>query len=125
VFTSLGNVQNIGEYTIELNNNIDVDQRRYNACVMGQVAAIWLDGNDPQKRFDRSIVIYGKSMDPNYIRAYHGCYDPLAYPLFFLVVRLVGKTSTDKLIEYKVPPPSNAKRKYTKCKRKCRCTCMC
>jgi hypothetical protein len=37
-----------------------------------------------KKRFDRSIVIYGKSMDPNYIRAYHGCYDPLAYPLFFL-----------------------------------------
>jgi hypothetical protein len=50
VLTSLGNVQNIGEYTIELNNSIDVDQRRYNARVMGQVAAIWLDGNDPQKK---------------------------------------------------------------------------
>jgi hypothetical protein len=60
VFTSLGNVHNLDEYTIELNTSIDVDQRRYNAPAMDQVAAIWLDGNDSQKRFDRSIVIYGK-----------------------------------------------------------------
>jgi hypothetical protein len=82
VFTCLDNVQNF-EYTIELNTSIDVDQRRYNAPAMDQVVAIWLDGNDPKKRFDHSIVIYGKSMDPHYIRAYHGFYDPLAYPLFF------------------------------------------
>jgi hypothetical protein len=50
---------------------------------MDQVVAIWLDGNDPQKRFDSSIVIYGKSMAPHYIMAYHSCYDSLAYPLFF------------------------------------------
>ncbi|XP_037448630.1 uncharacterized protein LOC119318209 isoform X3 [Triticum dicoccoides] len=31
----------------------------------------------------RSIMVYGKSDKPQYIKAYHGCYDPLSYPLFF------------------------------------------
>jgi hypothetical protein len=122
VFTSLGNVHNLDEYTIELNTSIDVDQRRYNAPAMDQVAAIWLDGNDSQKSFDRSIVIYGKLMEPHYIRGYHGCYDPLAYPLFFPR----GETGwEDKQIEYRVPPPSKPKRKYTKWLRTGWCTCVC
>jgi hypothetical protein len=50
---------------------------------MHQVIAIWVDGTNPQYRFDRSIVIYGKEDEPHYIRAYYGYYDPLAYPLFF------------------------------------------
>nr|TKW09935.1 hypothetical protein SEVIR_6G134300v2 [Setaria viridis] len=82
LFTSLGTLVDIQEYMIELNTKISVDQRRYNALAMDQIAAIWVDGNDPQHRFSRSIVIYGKSNDPHYIRAYHDCYDPLAYPLF-------------------------------------------
>ena len=28
-------------------------------------------------------MVYGKSDNPRYIRGYHGCYDPLSYPLFF------------------------------------------
>jgi hypothetical protein len=33
--------------------------------------------------FDRSVVIYEKiDRRPQYIRAYHGCYDPLAYPIY-------------------------------------------
>jgi hypothetical protein len=35
-------------------------------------------------------MVYGTSGEPQYIKAYHRCYDPLSYPLFFLVVRLVG-----------------------------------
>ncbi|XP_048546059.1 uncharacterized protein LOC125525078 isoform X4 [Triticum urartu] len=31
----------------------------------------------------RSIMVYGKSDKPQYIKAYHGCYDPLSYALFF------------------------------------------
>ncbi|RCV32730.1 hypothetical protein SETIT_7G026900v2 [Setaria italica] len=71
LFTGLGTVKNVQEYTNELNTSIGVDQRRYNAPAMDQVAAI-------------CIVIHGKRNDAHYIRAYHGCYDPLAYPLFFL-----------------------------------------
>jgi hypothetical protein len=84
VFRSLGSVSNIAEYSIELNISISIDQRRYKAPRMNQVAAIWVDGNDPQqRRFSRSIIIYGSEDRPHYDRVYHGCYDPLVYPLFF------------------------------------------
>jgi hypothetical protein len=41
LFKSLGSVSNIVDYNIELNTSIFVDQRRYNAPRMDQVAAIW------------------------------------------------------------------------------------
>ena len=47
-FRSLGNVPNLDEYKIELNTDIDVDQRRYNAPTVSQVAAIWEEGCDLQ-----------------------------------------------------------------------------
>jgi hypothetical protein len=47
LFKSLGSVSNIAKYNIELNTSISVDQRRYNTPGMDQVAAIWVDGNDP------------------------------------------------------------------------------
>jgi hypothetical protein len=110
-FKSLGTLTNLDCYAIELNTSISVDQRRYNAPAMEQVAAIWFDGNDPQQRFERSIVIYGKENQPHYIRPYHGCYDPLAYPMF----NPNGETGwEDKKILYQDSPPSKPKRKYTK-----------
>jgi hypothetical protein len=39
--------------------------------------------SDTAKQFKRSIVVCGTSGEPQYIKAYHGCYDPLLYPLFF------------------------------------------
>jgi len=48
VFKSLGTLSNLDRYSIALNTSISVDQRRYNAPAMEQVAAIWFDGNDPQ-----------------------------------------------------------------------------
>ena len=83
VFKSLGVVPNLDEYRISLNTDIKLDQRRYNAPTTSQVAAIWVEGSDPQKTFDRSVIVYGKGERPLYIRAYYGCYDPLSYPLFF------------------------------------------
>jgi len=51
LFKNLGSVSNIAEYNIELNTSISVDQRRYNAPGMDQVAAIWMDGEaSPHKR---------------------------------------------------------------------------
>lgn len=82
-FRMLGGVKNLDEYKIELNTNIEVDQRRYNAPTAGQVAAIWMDGTDPKHMFERSVMVCGVADKPVYIRAYHGCYDPLSYPLFF------------------------------------------
>ena len=68
IFKSLDTLTNLDCYTIELNTSIFVDQRRYNAPAMEQVVAIWFDGNDPQQRLERSIVIYGKENQPHYIR---------------------------------------------------------
>lgn len=82
-FRSIGAVPNLDEYRISLNTDINLDQRRYNAPTTSQVAAIWVEGSDPQNSFDRSVVVYGKGDRPVYIRAYYGCYDPLSYPLFF------------------------------------------
>ena len=47
-FKSIGTLTNLDCYAIALNASISVDQRRYNAPAMEQVAAIWFDGNDPQ-----------------------------------------------------------------------------
>ena len=111
LFRNLDSLSNIAEYNIELNTSISVDQRRYIAPRMDQIAAIWVDGNDPQQRFSRSIIIYGSEDRPHYIRAYHGYYDPLAYPL----LSPSGETGwEDKKIEYRDPPPAKPKRKYTK-----------
>jgi hypothetical protein len=49
VFQSLGNIANLNEYRIELNTDIGVDQRRYNAPTISQVAAIWGEGSDSAK----------------------------------------------------------------------------
>jgi hypothetical protein len=79
----LGNVANLDEYRIELNTDIGVNQRRYNVPTVSQVAAIWEEGSDTAKQFERSIMVCVTSGEPQYIKAYHGCYDPLLYPLFF------------------------------------------
>ena len=105
-FKSLGTMGNLQEYNITLNTTISVDQRRFNAPAKEQVAAIWMDGNDPGQRFQRSIVVYGKSEHPFYIRPYHGCYDPLGYPFFFHVVKLDGKIRTYCIEKHHKPSQS-------------------
>jgi hypothetical protein len=56
-----------------------------------------MEGNDPQRCFDRSVVVYGRTdRHPQYIRAYHGCYDPLAYPIY----NPRGKTGWNKFMPY-------------------------
>jgi hypothetical protein len=49
VFRSLGNIANLDEYRIELNTDIGVNQRRYKAPTVSQVAAIWVEGSDTTK----------------------------------------------------------------------------
>ncbi|CAD6226612.1 unnamed protein product [Miscanthus lutarioriparius] len=46
-FRRNGAFPNLDDYRIELNTNITPDQRRYNASTASQVAAIWMEGNDP------------------------------------------------------------------------------
>jgi hypothetical protein len=83
IFWSLVNVANLDEYRTELNTDIGVDQRRYNAPTVSQVAVLWEEGSDTAREFERSIMVCGIAGEPQYIKAYHRCYDPLSYPLFF------------------------------------------
>jgi hypothetical protein len=100
-FKRNGAFPNLDDYRIELNTNVTPDQRRYNAPTASQVGAIWMEGNDPQRCFDRSVVVYGRTdRRPQYIRAYHGCYDPLAYPLY----NPRGETCWNKFMPYSADP---------------------
>jgi hypothetical protein len=33
--------------------------------------------------FDRNVILHGNNKEIKGIRSYHGCYDPLSYPVFF------------------------------------------
>lgn len=74
--------------------------QRYNAPTASQVAAIWLEGNDPQRSFDRSVLVYARGDQPRYIKAYHGCCDPLSYPLFLPR----GETGWNRFMPYNDMP---------------------
>jgi hypothetical protein len=78
-----GKSGNIEEYKIELHTSISIDQMRFNAPAMDQVAVIWQDGSDEQRKFKWSIMIYANSGHATFNHAYHGFYDPLSYPLFY------------------------------------------
>jgi hypothetical protein len=46
-FRRNGAFSNLDDYWIKLNMNITPDQRRYNDATTSQVAAIWMEENDP------------------------------------------------------------------------------
>lgn len=98
-FNRVGTMPNLDDYKIEINTNVTPDQRRYNAPTTSQVAAIWLEGDDPVRTFDRHVMVHAKGEKPSYIKAYHGCYDPLAYPLF----NPNGETGWNVKMPYETP----------------------
>jgi len=114
VFRTEGQMENLDELKTELNTSISFDQRRYNAPAMDQVAAIWQDGSDEKNKFKHSIMVFPNSGGPQFIRAFHGCYDPLAYPILYPG----GETGwEDKSILLEETPTirfSRTRRKYTK-----------
>jgi hypothetical protein len=82
LFRRNGDFPNMENYRVELNTNVTFDQRRYNAPTTSQVVAIWMDGTDHQRSFDRSVVVFGKTdRRTQYVKAWDGCYDELAYPI--------------------------------------------
>ena len=83
-FRSLGaHKDNLDDYRIDLNTDKRLDQRRYNRPVSSEVAAIWVEGTDLAKRFDRRITLCGNNNERHSIRVTSGAYDPLSYPLFY------------------------------------------
>lgn len=83
-FRSLGAcVDSLAEYRIDLNTDKKLDQRTYNTPIASEVAAIWVEGTDLARRFQRSITLYRDNNERYGIHATQSCYDPLSYPLFF------------------------------------------
>nr|XP_020178789.2 uncharacterized protein LOC109764361 [Aegilops tauschii subsp. strangulata] len=83
-FRSLGaHKDNLDDYRIDLNTDKRLDQRRYNRPLSTEVAAIWVEGSDLAKRFDRRITLCGNNNERHSIRVTSGAYDPLSYPLFY------------------------------------------
>jgi hypothetical protein len=80
---TMGEVEDFSDYHIEFNLDQQLDQRTYNKPLMSEVAAVWVEGSEHQGQFENSIVLHGKDRSWKGIRSYHGCYDPLSYPLFF------------------------------------------
>ncbi|KAG2562244.1 hypothetical protein PVAP13_8KG265402, partial [Panicum virgatum] len=102
------------ELKIELNTTIFVGQRRYNAPTMDQVAAIWQDSSHERNKFKRSIMVYPNSGHPEFLRAYHGCYDPLAYPILYPGGETGWEDKSILLEEIPIIHFPRIRRKYTK-----------
>ncbi|KAJ9567031.1 hypothetical protein OSB04_002997 [Centaurea solstitialis] len=82
-FRSLAELGPLDNYRVTLNTSVELDQRLYNQLTTSKVAAIWVEGNDNITAYKRSIVVYGRSDYSKKIEHFYGCYDPLAYRLFF------------------------------------------
>jgi hypothetical protein len=82
-FRSLGQAENLDDYRLILNLDQRLDQRRYNAPITSEVAAVWVEGNQGNNTFVKNVVLHGNNKEIQSIKAYYGCYDPLSYPLFF------------------------------------------
>jgi hypothetical protein len=79
----MGEVEDFSDVHIEFNLDQRLDQRVYNKPLTSEVAAVWIEGSEHRGQFDNSVVLHGKDRSWKGIWSYHGCYDPLSYPLFF------------------------------------------
>jgi len=82
-FRTMGAVDNLEDYHVELNLDQRLDQRTYNVPITSEVAVVWIEGSERHGQFEHSVVLQGKDRSIHDIRSYHGCYDALSYPLFF------------------------------------------
>ncbi|XP_049346841.1 uncharacterized protein LOC125811408 [Solanum verrucosum] len=80
-FTQLKHHSSFENIVIRIAANASLDQRVYYKPSVDQVAAIWVDGNNPNILFERDIVVHEHSGNKHRVKHYYGCYDPLQYPL--------------------------------------------
>lgn len=76
-YPSLDNLQ------VCIEKDVSLHQRVYNSPTADQVAAIWIEGNDPSENVQRDIIVHAHSGAPYRVKHYYGCYDPLQYPILF------------------------------------------
>lgn len=81
IFRSLKDYPSMDNVQLHLSKDVNLDQRVYNSPTADQVAAVWVEGNDPQVPVERDIVIHAHSGHRHKIKHYYGCCDPLQYPI--------------------------------------------
>jgi len=74
---TMGAVDDLEDYHVELNPDQRLDQRTYNVPTTSEVAAVWIEGSEHHGQFEHSVILQGKDRSIHGIRSYHGCYDAL------------------------------------------------
>ena len=80
---SMGHVENLKDYRVELNLDQRLDQRTYNVPLTSEVATVWVEGSERHDQFEHSVHLQGKDRSIHGICSYNACFDPLSYPVFF------------------------------------------
>ena len=88
----------IEKYQICIIKDVKLDQRVYNSPTADQVAAIWIEGNNPRALLERDIIVHAHSGQRHNIKHYFSCYDPLQYPMLFPKGQLGWHQSIDKCV---------------------------
>ena len=70
-------------FQICIRKDVRLDQLVYNVPTTEQVAAIWIEGNNPNAQLELNIVVPAHSGHRHTVKHYYSCYDPLQYPLLF------------------------------------------
>lgn len=73
----------LDSYQIHIRSDAKLDQRVYNSPSADQVAAIWLEGNNPNVPHDHDIIVHSIFGHKHRVKHYYGYYDALQYPLLF------------------------------------------
>lgn len=72
--------RDLENYKLTIRDDVVVDQRVYNKPTSDQVAAVWIEGNNPSVPNVRDIIVYGNTGKMHKVNYYYSCYDPLQYP---------------------------------------------
>ncbi|XP_020266738.1 uncharacterized protein LOC109842248 [Asparagus officinalis] len=83
ILRRLKDVPTLRELQICISKNTNLDQRIYNSPTAEQVAAIWIEGYNPNEPLNREIIIQEHSGQRHQVKHYYSCYDPLQYPILF------------------------------------------
>ncbi|KAG5630574.1 hypothetical protein H5410_002291 [Solanum commersonii] len=83
IFCQLKDQSSFHNFQLCIAASASLDQRVYNSPSVNQVAATWIDGNNPNIPFEREIIGHEHSGNKHRVKHYFGCYDPLQYPLLF------------------------------------------
>ena len=64
------------DFEIHIVANSNLDQRVYNRSSVDQVAAIWVEGNNPNIPFKIDIIVHAHLGTRHRLKYHFGCYDP-------------------------------------------------